>query len=452
MSGTLMIKKGTGWMKLNTNNAALTRMVIAAGTVQCINAATPAKTVEYQGGTLRENTSTSYAIYIPKGKSGTWYMANRSTYSNRVTGEGTLNAYCVTEKGTNYYATRTPVKCNFSQFEGTLKPSSSVDDPNCLRFTLDSSTGMPLGTMNLADKVEVQNTGKTYHIGKVTGTGALGGSCTFSNGASVGANTWKVGNDTNWSTTARIVSNANFEKVGQGKITWNGASTNTGTTSIVEGELSLGTSSSLGTGALTVSADATLSGSNSVKSPIANSKITINGLLRPGVLATGTLYFDSKPVTITTDGTLHINAAKCATATANGCTAIEGISSLTINGTIRIALSNTSTLQPGDSIRIFRASNVYGTPRFEFTGNALWDTSRFREGILYLTKLIATGDVNQDGTVDVADIAAVIDTMAGSTEYPFESADVNGDGAVDVADISSIITIMAENSRRLTQR
>ena len=45
-------------------------MVIAAGTVQCINANTPAKTVEYQGGTLRENTGSSYTINVPKGKTG----------------------------------------------------------------------------------------------------------------------------------------------------------------------------------------------------------------------------------------------------------------------------------------------------------------------------------------------------------------------------------------------
>ena len=51
------------------------------------------------------------------------------------------------------------------------------------------------------------------------------------------------------------------------------------------------------------------------------------------------------------------------------------------------------------------------------------------------------GDVNGDGTVDVADISAVISVMAGTSEY--EAADVNTDGTVDVADISSIITIMA---------
>ena len=54
------------------------------------------------------------------------------------------------------------------------------------------------------------------------------------------------------------------------------------------------------------------------------------------------------------------------------------------------------------------------------------------------------GDVNGDGTVDVADIACIIDAMAGSTAIAKEDADVNGDGTVDVADIASVITIMAE--------
>lgn len=51
------------------------------------------------------------------------------------------------------------------------------------------------------------------------------------------------------------------------------------------------------------------------------------------------------------------------------------------------------------------------------------------------------GDVNNDGTVDVADISAIISVMAGSASYP--SADVNGDKSVDVADISNVISIMA---------
>lgn len=54
-----------------------------------------------------------------------------------------------------------------------------------------------------------------------------------------------------------------------------------------------------------------------------------------------------------------------------------------------------------------------------------------------------TGDVNNDGAVNVADISAIIDVMAaGRTD---EAADVNKDGAVNVADISAVIDIMAAN-------
>lgn len=53
------------------------------------------------------------------------------------------------------------------------------------------------------------------------------------------------------------------------------------------------------------------------------------------------------------------------------------------------------------------------------------------------------GDVNGDGSVDVADISAIITMMAEGTES--DAADVNGDGSVDVADISAVITIMANS-------
>lgn len=52
------------------------------------------------------------------------------------------------------------------------------------------------------------------------------------------------------------------------------------------------------------------------------------------------------------------------------------------------------------------------------------------------------GDVNDDGIVDVADIAAIIDVMSGDNAIA-DSADVNGDGTVDVADIAAVIDIMA---------
>jgi len=53
------------------------------------------------------------------------------------------------------------------------------------------------------------------------------------------------------------------------------------------------------------------------------------------------------------------------------------------------------------------------------------------------------GDVNGDGTVDVADITSVISIMAGSAAIAHSAADVNGDGSVDATDITTIISIMA---------
>ena len=50
-------------------------------------------------------------------------------------------------------------------------------------------------------------------------------------------------------------------------------------------------------------------------------------------------------------------------------------------------------------------------------------------------------NVNSDSSVDVADIANVIDVMAKSSNDPV--ADVNQDGVVDVADIATIIDKMA---------
>ena len=59
-------------------------------------------------------------------------------------------------------------------------------------------------------------------------------------------------------------------------------------------------------------------------------------------------------------------------------------------------------------------------------------------------KKTINGDVNLDGSVDVADIASVIDYMAGNDAIDKDAADVNGDGSPDVADISAIIDIMAK--------
>ena len=53
-----------------------------------------------------------------------------------------------------------------------------------------------------------------------------------------------------------------------------------------------------------------------------------------------------------------------------------------------------------------------------------------------------TGDVNRDGDVNISDVVAVINTMAGDTTFA-ETANVNGDESTDISDVVMIINIMA---------
>lgn len=52
------------------------------------------------------------------------------------------------------------------------------------------------------------------------------------------------------------------------------------------------------------------------------------------------------------------------------------------------------------------------------------------------------GDVNLDGKVDISDIVAIINTIAGDTTY-VNTADVNEDTNRDISDIVAVINIIA---------
>ena len=56
-------------------------------------------------------------------------------------------------------------------------------------------------------------------------------------------------------------------------------------------------------------------------------------------------------------------------------------------------------------------------------------------------KATLKGDVNHDGFIDISDIVAIINTIAGTAE--FEDADVNGDEKSDISDIVAVINIIA---------
>lgn len=395
ISGTVLTKKGAGWMKLNVNNN-LDRLIITGGTVQCLGSTSlPARTVEFQGGAVAEITSSSYAIHVPAGKSGTQTLVNNASYSNRVTGSGTLTINCPVIAGNGWFATRTRIQGNWSQFEGTIVAvgSHGTSDPDP-RFTLDSSTGLPKGTLQLSGNTTVQNTGKTFTIGRVSGTGKLGGWASFANDGANGTNTWRLGNDENWSWAGIITANSNFVKTGTGKVSLTGAHNHTGYTIVESGQLYIsGNAVKLGTGALTVRRDATLCGVTGTGA-LSNSSYTFDSgsTLQVGISAIGTsgaINFGGRNVTINKDAIVDMGIFSSVL-----YTTLKNINTFTMNGTIRLHWSESWEPEHGDSIVLFQQVNTFaGTPVLEnpvidAEKGLYWNTSDLAtKGILRVTNI-----------------------------------------------------------------
>lgn len=78
-----------------------------------------------------------------------------------------------------------------------------------------------------------------------------------------------------------------------------------------------------------------------------------------------------------------------------------------------------------DNLKIFRYRSNADGPHFEYN---------VTPGI--------KGDVNGDEVVNISDVVAIINTMAGDTTFA-STSDVNGDGATNISDVVKVINIMA---------
>lgn len=402
-SGTKMVKRGAGWLKTYASGANLSRMVIAGGTVQN-NSGVAAKVVEIQAGSLVDNVGTANEINVPEGKNASWTTANRQTYTNKITGAGRLTVYCATEKGSDWVATRTPLKLNTAGFTGTLVPQATNAADG--RFTLDSSAGLADAKMDIPSGIIVQNTGKVYTIGELTGSGSLGGGCTFSNGSPVGANTWKVGSlNTDFTFGGSIAAaGTKFEKVGTGVMTMTGTSDFTGTAVISEGTLCLnksgGTKGMLGKGTLTVAEGATLCGVGVLD----NSSVIVNegGMMRPGVKESsisGVLNMNDNKVVINTGGTIRFYIGSRTL-----YTRLTNVDAMSLRGTLKVGIRDGVTFEEGTEFQLWTSNSTQisalATLELDSLGAGLmWDTSDIESGILRVAKETAIEDVNVDREV-----------------------------------------------------
>ena len=391
--GTILTKRGSGWLKTSAAGSGLNRLVVAAGTLQNGNG-NAAKVVELSGGNLVDNVSTSNEINVPEKKSGAWTTGNRCNYSNKITGAGKLTVYCATEKGSNYYATRTPIRINLSAFEGTLIPGATYTADG--RFTFDTSSGGTKWTLDIPEGIIVQNSGKTLRVGAVTGKGELGGFCTFSNNGSSGSNTWQVGNDEDFKFEGTVVGGDRFTKMGSGKMTVTGNWTTTGAVNVNDGVLLCSSGGTFGTGAFTVDANGTLMGINNTGAAMTNSSFIVNGTVHPGSSAsafTGSFDFNGKNVTFNNKSTLEVVLRKANTSesTLSG-TGIKNINKLTMNGTINATLYRSYEPVVGDELRLwadvktFTGNPTVILPETHETSDSIytitWDTSDIANGIV----------------------------------------------------------------------
>ena len=427
-TGTLLTKRGSGWLKTYASGASLNRMAIVSGTVEN-HSGNAAKVVELQGGAINDMVGTSNEINIPSGKKGSWTTANRQNYSNTITGAGTITVYCATEKGNGWYATRTPLRLNTANFTGTLVPQATYAEDG--RFTLDIALNLGKGAMDIPSGIYVQNSGKISTVGQLTGKGKIGAGCAFSNGVSVGANTWKVGNDEeNFTWEGVFEGNAIFEKIGECRMTVKGANANSGVTRINAGSILLsGASAKLGTGSLTIAKGATLTGTSGSGGSLTNSSVTVNGTVHPGSTTTatsGNINFGEKNVTFNSGSTLVIGLRRCASKTNPGGSQIVGINKLTMKGTISAFLYEGYEPVEGDSMIIFEAKSFTGTPQFdlpELPSGFFWNTDRISEGLLFIGyDATAIESIPADTDVEVS-VFTVGGSQIGSFTCPFGSVE-----------------------------
>ena len=128
---------------------------------------------------------------------------------------------------------------------------------------------------------------------------------------------------------------------------------------------------------------------------------------------------------------------------------------LTVEGNFELSLNRhdwarSLTLDPTGEVFYVRLANtgVVG----EYHGTIAATTSKVSayadvQGIVN-AKPTMIGDVNMDGSVNIADVTTLIDHLLGSTVTEFDAvaADVNNDGAINIADVTALIDRLLSSS------
>ena len=97
---------------------------------------------------------------------------------------------------------------------------------------------------------------------------------------------------------------------------------------------------------------------------------------------------------------------------------------------------------PLDNLTLGKNIHITEPLRATFENNCVYYRNQACNGIGVVIEYYNPGDVNEDGDVDISDVVAVVNTIAGNMTYEF-TADVNSDNNIDISDIVAIINIIA---------
>ncbi len=412
MNGTKMTKTGAGILNVGYNNTNLSETVLRAGTFR-LNAASavpygPGRKITIRGGTLETINSTGaylrsdHQIDVPQQATATVIAGARCEYNGSLTGSGTLN--WVTD------FIRAYINGNWSQFGGRINitrntANSTYDD----KFIVNTALGFPEATINLASSGLIMcykngtadNGTTTIKMGMLTG---VAGTVVYNAGVEAG------GNNTNGSFAGSFTGLTSVRKIGSGLWILSGDNTNTGTTTVAEGTMTV--TGKLGTGTLNIQKDAVinLNGSAAGSATVAaggtlvlggtlagslnsNGLVrgngTVNGVsivssgseLQPGSAITGTLTFNSG-LTIRQGARLSMQVL----GGVNNSDQLKAGAVLTLGGTLEVS-SYAGNFASGAEYKLLNAETLTG--RFDeiilpvLPPTLAWDTTAlYTSGVL----------------------------------------------------------------------
>lgn len=304
-------------------------------------------------------STSNVSVEVPEGAQGTWYMDQRCSYTGKLTGAGTLTAYAT--------GPRMSVTGNWSEFEGTLNALFNKTGTYDPEFTFNNA-GLRNGTLNVNAGVTVNNSGKTFYLGNLAGTGKL-----------TGAGQYVIGGRNENVNFTGVFSGTTFAKVGSGLWTLarNASSVFSGTNYVKGGTLNLNDASAttpfFSTNAVAVADSGRLAG----LAYVYRVDVQSGGTLAPGSATSSNPYGMLKAdyAYVQSGGTLelHINTGKN-TAAARSYLTVTNI--LEINGTVTVTLRDGYAPAVGDSAVVWTCGTLRGTPVY-----ALPDLSGFTSAL-----------------------------------------------------------------------